>query len=683
LRVLGDSHAEVHGLAIWSAVGGALLIVAMFVFAPAFFDAEFPSFIAMLLLSVAPLLWFDALRPLSDVAGLAAASVGLAAIARSTDFATVLVPGRARMLLAGAFAAGLSAGFRSQMAVLTLPLLAFVAIRVRMSVRMRVAIVAAFGLGVLLWAVPLVALSGGPEGYLAALGSQAGEDFSGVPMLWKERSLRTAVAALLNTLVVPWDSAALAGVMLALAAAGLLAAVFERPRRALTLLLAFAPYLLFHLLFHDTTETRYALPLLIPVTALAAFTVARARPVVATACAGGLALWCALLVVPAGVAYGRTPSPIFAALSEMQLAAPLSPKPSIAMHRRIWTESRRARQWVGGLAGPAAEPRRDYEVREAAMGLLESAGEDLWFLADPRRTDLALIDSEYRRSREYRWPFHGNVYVGGARPNELDWHIYHQPGWFLTEGWALTPEIAGVTERDGLGPHRRPSVGWVRRRKEEAVMTLGGRHLGASGEPPVRIVAAIDGRPVADFTASPGFFLQFVRIPAGALVGDDAFGRLTVSALATRPGPVPRVGLEQFNLQSADVVQFGYGDGWYEPEFNPPTAKSWRWMSEAATLQVHHADTSVAIEIRGESPLRYFDEPPVVQVTAGDRTLGEMRPQSDFVMTVTATADAVAAAGGRIVLRSSAFFTPAERNGSADRRHLALRIYSVRVRAAH
>jgi hypothetical protein len=105
-------------------------------------------------------------------------------------------------------------------------------------------------------------------------------------------------------------------------------------------------------------------------------------------------------------------------------------------------------------------------------------------------------------------------------------------------------------------------------------------------------------------------------------------------------------------------------------------------MSEAATLQVHHAGTNVTIEIRGESPRRYFTEPPVVRVTAGERTLGEMQPESDFVMTVTAPAEALSAAGGRIVVRSSAYFTPADRDGSADRRHLALRIYSVRVRAA-
>ena len=42
----------------------------------------------------------------------------------------------------------------------------------------------AFGVGAALWAVPLVVASGGVDAYLAALGTQAGEDFAGVEMLY-------------------------------------------------------------------------------------------------------------------------------------------------------------------------------------------------------------------------------------------------------------------------------------------------------------------------------------------------------------------------------------------------------------------------------------------------------------------------------------------------------------------
>ena len=34
--------------------------------------------------------------------------------------------------------------------------------------------------------------------------------------------------------------------------------------------------------------------------------------------------------------------------------------------------------------------------------------------------------------------------MSGVRPNEMDWHVFDAPGWYLGEGWALTPETAGV-----------------------------------------------------------------------------------------------------------------------------------------------------------------------------------------------------------------------------------------------
>ena len=36
----------------------------------------------------------------------------------------------------------------------------------------------------LVWAVPLIVASGGLSSYAGALGTQAGEDFAGVVMLW-------------------------------------------------------------------------------------------------------------------------------------------------------------------------------------------------------------------------------------------------------------------------------------------------------------------------------------------------------------------------------------------------------------------------------------------------------------------------------------------------------------------
>jgi hypothetical protein len=367
------------------------------------------------------------------------------------------------------------------------------------------------------------------------------------------------------------------------------------------------------------------------------------------------------------------------ALSEMRLLAERDGPPVVVMHRQVRSESQRARQWSGALPGRLLESRRDYEWLEA-VGAWRDGEEEIWFLGNPRRTDLALIDDEYRRTREYRWPFDGRVYEGGARPGEFDWHIYDEPGWFLGRGWALTPEVAGITERDGWGPHRRPSEGWVRRRDGQAVMILGGRHLGAAHEPPVRIAVAIDGEWLASFQVRPGYFLEFMTLPPGQLVGEGRYAEISVTAEPVGSGIAPRVALEQFNLQDPDVVQFGFDNGWLEPEYNTRTAQSWRWMSADASLQVHNGGRDVVISIEGESPLRYYDAPPTLRVLAGTTSIGEFKPDGDFALDVTVPAAVLAAADGRVQLQSSDSFVPAEHGGSPDRRHLALRIYAVRVK---
>jgi hypothetical protein len=69
-----------------------------------------------------------------------------------------------------------------------------------------------------------------------------------------------------------------------------------------------------------------------------------------------------------------------------------------------------------------------------------------------------------------------------------------------------------------------------------------------------------------------------------------------------------------------------------------------------------------------------------VAVTVGTREVARFNPSSDFSQDIVLPADALAAADGRVVVASDKFFVPAERDGSADQRHLALRIYSYSVK---
>jgi hypothetical protein len=686
LTRLGVAAPEARGLAVWSALAAGILPLCVFAFFRRLGSAEgdVRAAIATLLVVACPLVWFTASRPLSDMAGLAAAWGALAALAVGLG-ATAASGDRARTaLVVGACLAGLATGFRSQMAILTMPMVLWAFVTVA---RARIGLVAAAAAGVMAWAIPLVWFSGGPGHYLQALGSQAGEDFSGVVMLWTHPTPRAAFAAVIQTFVRPWDSPLLAGVMLSLAAAGVLVLLRRAPRALWLLAIAFGPYAVFHLLFQETVTIRYALPLVPLVAFLAAATLAEADARAAGAAAIVIAGAGLALAMPAVTAYAKTPSPFFAMFSEMTLLEGRGAKPIVGMHRRVLTESRRARLYAGSVPGTLLPAPRDYEWLEVTRAWREGHDGETWFVADPRRTDLALVDQAHARIRAYRWPFDGSVYVGGARPDELDWHVVGAPGWFLEQGWALTPETAGIADRDGWGPHRKPSIGWVRRRAEDALMMIGGRHLG--GDPPATLVVRLDDVALTTMTIPPGYFLDFVSVPAAALAGNSRYAKLTVSAhgpayVAGRPdtvgtGAPPPVAIEQFNLQPLDRVQFGLDEGWFEPEYNPRTARSWRWMSERAVIRIHNAGRNVTLRLRGESPLRYFDAAPRIRVLAGDRVLAEFAPSDDFSDDVAIPADALAAASGRIVLTSDRAFVAGEKEGTADRRRLAVRVYGLTV----
>jgi hypothetical protein len=644
---------------------------------------------ALLVALTCPLLWFTASRPLSDVAGLASAATALALLATAyrrqrsgrgagaPDPPSLVASGR--LIVLGALVAGVAAGVRSQTLWLTLPVLGLV-IADRAGRGAAGAVLGAsitFGIGVATWAVPLVVLSGGPVRYLATLTSQAGEDLSGVDMLATRPSARSLAFALIHTWVDPWASVPLAVVVLALAGVGALALLVRQREAAALLVAAIVPYALFHLAFHETVTTRYALPL-VPAVAycavrgLAALGPRLVWPGAALLAAGGLAT-----AAPALAAYAGAGSPLARAIVEVEehsrqrggvigmhhpFALALRGEP-VAAHaipsppKREWEELRR--YWLGGGHGPVQ------------------------FLADPRRTDLAAFDPRSRRLRaRYRWPFDPSRLLGGVRPSEVDWIELTRPGWIAGRGSALTPELAGMSALDRQGPALGGFVVHARRRPGAVVILVGGRNLGRAGDPDVVFTVQLDGRPIRTWVVptNPAFFLESWTLPAGALDGAGSFAEVTIRASAAGGAATPvQASVEQFDLQAATAVVFGYGRGWHEPELAPATGRSWRWSSESAVLVVHHAGRDVRVRIRGESALRYFDEPPVVRLLAGDVPLGEWRPADDFAWEVDVPAAALERAGGRLTLTTSRTFVPAERGEGEDRRRLGLRVYGVEI----
>ncbi len=213
----------------------------------------------------------------------------------------------------------------------------------------------------------------------------------------------------------------------------------------------------------------------------------------------------------------------------------------------------------------------------------------VWFLADPRRTDLALIDPQSRADvTAIRWAPASRPVFGGMRPAAVDWVRMRAPRWFAEEGWALTPETAGMARLMGRGPHLGPIVARVRRDPAEVRVLIGGRNLAAAGDPAVRFTMAIDGRDGGQLgRRRRASSCARSMLPAGALDGRRAAcgAHRAVDAAVTATAVIPTA-IEQFDVQLPETLMWGFDAGWHEAEYTPALGV-WHWTSERSSLRVH------------------------------------------------------------------------------------------------
>ena len=224
------------GIAIWSVVFGALALFALTDFWRLLGLAPPVAATASIVTVTAPLFWFMAARPLTDVPGLVAAVAvqGRVLTQDASHFRGRATTGLPREWLWAAAGAGFVAGLRVQTLLLTGPLLLWAA-GALVVVRRRIAdtgkLAAAAAAGVLVWAVPLLWDSGGLGGYLRALGGQGQQDFAEVSMLATTPSWRLLQQTMHHTFVDPW-TCRLSHVVGGLALIGLVRMVWKRwPRR--------------------------------------------------------------------------------------------------------------------------------------------------------------------------------------------------------------------------------------------------------------------------------------------------------------------------------------------------------------------------------------------------------------------------------------------------------------------
>jgi hypothetical protein len=673
---LEQARAEALALAIWSAIAGAVALASAFVL---FSAIEPPGpgsrrapLWAVALLAVSPLFWISGLRPMSDLPGLALAVAAQALL--------VLGWKDPRRVALAALVAGLAAGIRVQTLWLSAPLLGAVVVRHRRlgTAWLITRPVAAAVAGCLLWFVPLLSGSGGLTAYLRALGSQAGEDFAWVDMLLVDPTPRHLAFALSETFVLPWGSLPLAAGIGVAATAGLVVAWLQARRALVMMTVAFAPYALFHLLLQETPHVRYALPVLPLVAWLAARAVAnlgRFSPVAGIA----LVLLAVSQVTPSTLAYAGEPHPAFRAIADMAIAAAVDRPAAIYAHYAL----RRPLQAQQPAAVPFVEPPRTSEWTGLVAYWRGGGTAPVWFLADPRRTDLALIDPQSRRDvRAYRWMAADRWELSGTRPTAVDWYRLQPPGWFADEGWSLTPELGGVTRLAGTGVDRQPIEALVRRRGEAMIAIVGARHLGTANDGGASFSLAIDGAVVDQWELDPAAgpnVLREIRLPAGVLAGAGGYARLTITARSTiADRPTPPVAIRQFDVQPATGLIAAFADGWHEQEYDNATGLSWRWSSARSVLRILPPQ-AVDLRLAGESPLKYLAAAPTVRITAADRVLSEQHPADNFEWSIRVSEDDARAADGRIVIETDPVYLPGRAEGTSDVRQLGLRVFEIEV----
>ena len=674
---------ETRALALLSVVAGALGVVAMAALFGRLTSAGRSTWVPVALGLTAPLYWFTAARPLSDMPGLAAA---LAVQALTLGAVTT------RGLCAAAFAAGLATGIRSQVAWLTVPLLLARGLgdwgtrsphapSPQSSPRPQLlAPAGAFLAGVLVWAIPLVMLTGGPGGYWHALFDQGAEDLGNIQMLWTRHGVRDIADALYFAFVAPWAAWPFAAVVLVCAGLGIVW-LWRHERRALAVLaVAFGPYLVLDVLFQETFTSRYALPLVVPLAYLAACGLRWAPAEAVWLLALPIAMYGAHIGGRSIAAYAQQKAPAFRLLDDMKRAAEATGvRPVLAPDRRESFDMRRPLLWMGGAMPPIARQLPappQHEWLEAVRYWNAGGQEPVWFLVDPRRTAIDLV--QHASPFEYQWPLPYPVLISGVRPNDVNWYAVDRPEWYVGEGWALTPEAAGVAAADRRGLASAPIEGWVRRNPPGGVLMIGGRVLDPSRRPKLTVTlddGSADQHSLISEVLQPGAFLRFAPIPAATAVA-DAREYAKVSVTATEGDAVA---IEQFDASPARTL-FGFGDGWHEQELNPRTGARWRWLSERGEIRLGSRPTDpLKLHLEGESPLKYFSRGSRLKIRSGDQVYFDEVLSADFSVTLQLPSGA-----GPIVLETDQVYVPAEHRSLwrrlADQRHLGLRIFKVDLR---
>lgn len=645
-----DSHAA--GLAFLSVLAGALAVVPLYLLLRRL-TSPVEAALASTLTLFNPIVWFNSVRPMSDLTGFAAVTTAQWLLVASFDHAAH--PARKRAVwLIGTMVAGLTIGIRLQAVWLVGPLLLFGLLRVG-SWRAAAVTAGVFGAAMALWLVPLLVLSGGPSPLLASFSSMVAYSLPVEPLL-TDLSIRRAAVAAADVFLGPWQTE-LGTVILVLAAAGAALLVRGDLPRLGWLCLLFLPYTVYHYVTQATPNLRYAIPIVPAVACLAAVALVRGtgpRPRLAVMAAGAAAIFASVVTLPALAAYASAPSPPFQALAALdRLNAPAG---SIVVTGHHVFE--RYLQQVRGhdVLMPTSG------ARLTLMKYWQDGGQKpVLFFRQPGRTTLLLFGHERQElAGRWGWPAPVQRFMRGERPGRVELVRLGMPRWFAEDGFLISDE-AGPVEAALKAPPRlrvRPST------ERRALVVSGSLH----GAPRAHLRMKLRGEQTSAWTVEEQFTVRALLEP-----GPPTDRYVPMSFESTAPVLFTDVWIEP-----ADRAFIRPTRGFYLPERDPDAAL-FRWMAPHAVATAYLPGARARVTIEGWMPADYYRLPVQMSLSWNGRALGAVditTPRFHIVREVTGSATQRWGELGFVVSQS---FQPDTRQLNGDRRELSVRIYRLAI----
>lgn len=648
-----DTHAA--GLAFVSALFGALAVVPLYLLLRRLM-LRTEAALACALTLFNPIVWFNSVRPMSDLAGFAAVTTAQWLLVSSFDNASPPAGRRTRWLL-GTSLAGLTVGIRLQALWLVGPLL-LGTLRLR-SPRAAAATALAFGTAIALWLAPLLVLSGGLSQFLASFTSMVAYSLPVEPLA-TDPSVRRAAVAAADVLLGPWQQPGLGAAILALAGAGIVVLVRTNPRLLGWLSLLFLPYAAYHYAVQATPNLRYAIPIVPLVACLASVAVVRGgrRTPWLTPMAAATAVIVAMVVtIPVLAAYADTPSPPVQALTALDRLA--APRGSIVVTGHHVFE--RYLQQV-----------RNHEVvlptngaRRMLMQYWQEGGRrPVLFFRQPRRTTLLLFGHDRQQLvGRWAWPAAVQPFMQGERPARVELLRLEAPQWFAEAGFLMSDEAgpvdAVVKERSRLLV--RPSP--LRR----ALIATGA----LQGARTADVALKLRGERRSVWTVGEQFALRTILEP---LTQGEGYVPISFEA------GVPVVFTDVW-LEPANRAFIRPSHGFYLAERDEDD-EIFRWTAPYALAIAYLPASRGRVTIEGWLPGDYYQLPVQVSLAWNGRPVASFAigvPRFRIAQEVTGSP---AQPWGELGITVSQSFVPDERQRNGDRRKLALRIYRLTLDAA-